>query len=65
MNNNTETRYCQNCGCELISINKKKLCDNCLRKTNSRKKGALKVMGSVLGLTVAVVTKNKFGGVKK
>ncbi len=36
MNENTETRYCKKCGCELMSTNKKKLCADCFRKRNEK-----------------------------
>ncbi len=36
MNENTETRYCKKCGCELMSTNKKKLCADCFRKLNEK-----------------------------
>ena len=33
-NKDPEIRYCKKCGCELVSTNKHKLCDNCRRETS-------------------------------
>lgn len=34
-NKDPEIRYCKKCGCELVSTNKHKLCDNCRRERNA------------------------------
>jgi len=53
--------YCKKCGCELISTNKNKLCDNCQRKKVSKIKNGAGITLSVLGMTVlAVLGKGKY-----
>lgn len=34
-NKDPEICYCKKCGCELVSTNKHKLCDNCRRERNA------------------------------
>ena len=44
-NKDPEIRYCKKCGCELVSTNKHKLCDNCRRERNANiRNGVLKVI---------------------
>ena len=36
-----EVRYCKKCGCELVSANRRKICENCRReRANNIKRGA-------------------------
>ena len=65
MSNNTEPeiRYCKKCGCELVSTNKHKQCDNCRRERNAKfRKVALTALGTVGSVALFVVTKGKHGG---
>ena len=56
--------YCTECGCELISTNKYKLCDNCRRKKASKIKSMLKFGGSVITTIGMIVFKAKNRDVK-
>lgn len=58
----TEVRYCKKCGCELASINKRKICDNCRRESaGNRRKAGLTVGMGIGSLLLLVITKGKFG----
>jgi len=58
MNENQETRYCKKCGCELMSTNKKKLCENCRRnRINNIKNWGLGITGTV-GMAIFYCWKN-------
>lgn len=47
-NKDPEIRYCKKCGCELVSTNKHKLCDNCRRERNANiRNGVLGAVGTV------------------
>lgn len=62
-NEEQEIRYCKNCGCELVSTNKHKLCDNCRRERNANvRNGVLGVGGTLASIALFVVTKGKRGG---
>ena len=66
MNENIEIRYCKKCGCELMSTNKKKLCENCRRNRNQAiKNTALGISGTVVAVALAVFTGGKGSGFKK
>lgn len=66
MNKETQIRYCKKCGCELVSTNKYKLCDDCRRKRNANiRNGVLGVGGTLASIAVFVVTKRKHGGGNK
>ena len=61
--NNSEIRYCKKCGCELSSINKHKLCDNCRRERAVKiRNGALGAVGTVSSIALFVITRGKHGG---
>lgn len=62
-NKDPEIRYCKKCGCELVSTNKHKRCDNCRRERNAiiRKVGAF---GSVVLLLIVAKGKHGDGGNK-
>lgn len=46
-NKDPEIRYCKKCGCELVSTNKHKLCDNCRRERNANiRNGVLGAVGT-------------------
>ena len=65
MNEKTEIRYCKKCGCELVSTNKNKLCENCRRTRNQGIKkigGTLAVLGVV---ALAAISNGNKGGIKK
>jgi len=67
MNNSNETiRYCKKCGCELVSTNKHKLCDNCRRARAEKIRNGLMGVGAAAGSFVLfIVTKGKHGGGNK
>ena len=65
MSNNKapEIRYCKKCGCELVSTNKHKLCDNCRRERNANiRNGVLGAVGTVGSIAQFIVTKDGGGG---
>lgn len=65
MNNNKgpEIRYCKKCECELVSTNKRKLCDNCRRERNANfRKDVLGAVGMVGSIALFIVAKGKRGG---
>ena len=56
-------RYCKKCGCELVSTNKHKLCDNCRRERNANiRNGVLGAVGTVGSIALFIVIKRKHGG---
>ena len=60
--NSNEVRYCKKCGCELMSTNKKKICDNCRSKRIDKvKKGVECVGATVGGFALLVITRGKYG----
>ena len=60
---NSEIRYCKECGCELSSTNKHKLCDNCRRERAVKiRNGALGTVGAVGSIALFVITRGKHGG---
>lgn len=59
-NKDLEIRYCKKCGCELVSTNKHKLCDNCRRERNANIRNG--VLGAVGTVVLFIVTKGKHGG---
>lgn len=62
-NKDPEIRCCKKCGCELVSTNKHKLCDNCRRERNTTiRKGVLNVAAMVGSGALVIVTKGKHGG---
>ena len=62
-NKDLEIRYCKKCGCELVSTNKHKLCDNCRRARNANiRNGVLGAAGTVGSIALFIVTKGKLGG---
>lgn len=66
MNDTHEVRYCRNkkCHCELMSTNKKGLCEDCRRKRNEKFKEVACACGGVVSLALAAVF-SKNGGIKK
>lgn len=59
-NKDPEIRYCKKCGCELVSTNKHKLCDNCRRKRNENiRNGVLSTVGMVGSIALFILTKGK------
>ncbi|MBO5575495.1 MAG: hypothetical protein J5956_04260 [Ruminococcus sp.] len=50
-----EIRYCKKCGCELMSTNKKKLCENCRRNKNGTIGKISGAVGSALAGLAGVV----------
>lgn len=61
-NKDSEIRYCRKCGCELVSTNKHKLCDNCRRKKNANiRTGVLGTVGTVFSVAMFIVSKGKYG----
>ncbi len=50
-----EIRYCKKCGCELMSTNKKKLCENCRRNKNGTIGKISGAVVSALGLAGVVL----------
>lgn len=62
-NKDPENRYCKKCGCELVSTNKHKLCDDCRRERNAIiRKGLLGAVGTGCSFALFIVTKGKHGG---
>lgn len=62
----SSVRYCKKCGCELVSTNKHKLCDNCRRERNANiRKGILSAVGTFGSFVLLIVTKGKHGGGNK
>ena len=60
---NSEIMYCKNCGCELSSTNKHKICDNCRRERAVKiRNGALGAVGTVSSIALFVITRGKHGG---
>lgn len=58
-------RYCKKCGCELVSTNKRKLCDNCRRERNANVSEIICVVGTIASSVLFFVTKGKHGGGNK
>ena len=62
-NEEQEIRYCKKCGCELVSTNKHKLCDNCRHERNANiRNGVMGAVGAVGSVALFIVTKGKHGG---
>ncbi len=60
MSNNSEIRYCKECGCELMSTNKNELCENCRRKRNKKfSDGLLPTVAFVASVAIAIIRKIK------
>ena len=57
MNENNEIRYCKKCGCELMSTNKNKLCENCRRIRNQKYKKRGAVVAAIGGTVAAAIPK--------
>ena len=54
---NETTRYCKKCGCELVSTNKYKVCDNCRRKSAEKIRNiVLMIVGTIGTIGTAAVT---------
>ncbi len=50
-NKDPEIRYCKKCGCELVSTNKYKLCDNCRREKYANiRKGVVGIGGIIISV---------------
>lgn len=65
-NKDPEIRYCKKCGCELVSTNKNKLCDNCRRERNANiRNDVLSVAGIVGSIALFIFTKGKAGWWRK
>ena len=64
--NEGETRYCKKCGCELVSTNKHKLCDNCRHSRNETiRNNVLGAGGALLGFGLIIFNHGKNGGNKE
>ena len=64
--NEGETRYCKKCGCELVSTNKHKLCDNCRHSRNEKIRNRVVGIGTTaLSIGLIVLTRGKHGGNKE
>jgi len=64
--NEDEARYCKKCGCELVSTNNHKLCDNCRHSRNEKiRNGVVGVGGALLSIGLFVITCGKHGGDKE
>lgn len=62
----SDVRYCKKCGCELVSANKHKLCDNCRRKRNAKVRNGIGILGVGTGsFAFFIVKKGKHGGGNK
>lgn len=59
-----EVRFCKKCGCELASVNRRKLCENCRRGRASKIKNGAKG-GSVVAGIFIYIAKNGIPGGKK
>ena len=59
-----ESKFCSNCGCELMSSNKYNKCENCRRKKAGKLGKFLKVGGTVITTGLIIATKGKFSGKK-
>ena len=57
-----EVRFCKKCGCELVSTNKRKLCDNCRREHAGKIRNVGLIGVGILGAVLSVITKGKHGG---
>ena len=63
---NNEIRHCKKCGCELMSTNKRKLCEHCRReRVETVKTTAKAVGGAALSIGLFVLSRGKFGGSDK
>lgn len=65
MREKTEIRYCEKCGCELMSTNKKKLCDNCRRTRDQNGKWVFGIAGVLGTVVLTFITKGKVDVIKK
>lgn len=65
-NNNDlkDSKFCSNCGCELVSSNKYKQCENCRRQKAGKLRTFLGLGSTVITTGLIIVTKGKFGGKK-
>ena len=64
--NEGKTRYCKKCGCELVSTNKHKLCDNCRHSRNETiRNTVIGAGGTLLSIGLFVVARGKHGGDKE
>ncbi len=55
----TVIRYCKNCGCELTSTSKKKLCVNCNDKKWAKIKSGGGICATLVSIALVIVTKGK------
>ena len=67
MSENMEIRYCKKCGCELMSSNRKKLCESCRRNRNNKiKNGFIPFVSTAVTVLAGVVfMSKKSGDIKK
>ena len=65
MSEKQEIRYCKNCGCELVSTNKKKICENCHYKNVQAIRKTLGIAGTVALCAVGFFVNGGKGGSKK
>lgn len=62
----SEVRFCKKCGCELVSTNMRKLCDNCRRERDSKiRNGVIGAVGTVGSIALFIITKGKRSGGNK
>lgn len=59
MSDTHKVRYCRNrkCHCELMSTNKKGICEDCRRKRNNIIGSVIGVCGGMAGIVLPVVKK--------
>ena len=65
MSDTHEVRYCRKCNCELMSTNKKGLCEDCRRKRNKKLKEIACACGGAVSSIVLAAVFGKNGGIKK
>ena len=63
MSNNT-IRYCKKCGCELMSTNRHKTCENCRRKNMGTIKNFIKAAVTTVSMIGIVIFSKSKGGSK-
>lgn len=62
---NNEIRRCKKCGCELMSTNKRKLCEHCRRERAETIKTGVKAVGVAVVGGLMFLARGKFGGSDK
>ncbi len=65
MSDVSNMRYCKKCGRELMSTNKKKLCQNCRRKRSQNIKNVVVGIGTAVGGFTTLFIGKKFNWLKR